>query len=171
MRKIAEKIEYAPSTIYLYFEDKDEICAAIASEALDVLIKGLDEIEQRSLPALEATRASMRWYIDFGLANPHQYRQVFGQPQPDRVEQDSQLNHLGLKALGCLARHISRCRAEAVFGPGDDMADSIAAWSHLHGTTMVLINDYGKYSLPWPRKEDLIDRSIDLTLRGLLPDK
>src|SRR6478752_3088556 len=88
MRKIAEKIEYAPSTIYLYFEDKDEICAAIANEALEVLIKGLEDIEQKNLPALEATRASMRWYIDFGLANPHQYRLVFGQPQPDKVEQD-----------------------------------------------------------------------------------
>jgi AcrR family transcriptional regulator len=168
MRKIAEKIEYAPSTIYLYFEDKDEICTAIGSEAFEILIKGLEEIEQQNLPALESTRAGMRWYVDFGLANPHQYRLVFGQPSPDKVEQDSALNELGVKAMGYLARCIARCRAEGVFGPGDDMVDSIAAWAHLHGLTMVLINDYGKCSLPWPPKDDLIHHGIDLIVRGLL---
>ncbi|MEI9814713.1 MAG: TetR/AcrR family transcriptional regulator [Acidobacteriota bacterium] len=47
MRKIAEKIEYAPSTIYLYFEDKDEICSAIGTEAFEILTRGLDENEQK----------------------------------------------------------------------------------------------------------------------------
>lgn len=165
MRKIAEKIEYAPSTIYLYFQDKDAICAAIASEAFSTLIQGLEELDLQGLPPLEGTRAGIRLYVDFGLANPHQYRLVFGNVGPS---DDAATNQLGLDALGYLARCISRCRAEGLFIPGDDMADSLAAWSQMHGLTMVLINDHGKYGFPWPPKEVLIERGIELILRGLL---
>ena len=69
MRKIADKIDYAPSTIYLYFEDKNAICSAIASEAFEILIQGLAANEERALPALESARAGVRWYVDFGLAH------------------------------------------------------------------------------------------------------
>lgn len=168
MRKIAEKIEYAPSTIYLYFEDKDEIGAAICTEALEGLIRALEEIEQQNWPALEATRKIMRCYVDFALANPHQYLLVFGKTQQDKTNEDSTMIVLGHKALGFLGQCIARGRAEGVFAPGDDACDTIASWSHLHGLTMIMITDYGKYQFPWPPPDDLIDRGIELNLRSLL---
>ncbi len=165
MRKIAEKIEYAPSTIYLYFEDKNAICSAIAAEAFDVLIQGLEEQDERGLPALDAVRAGMRCYIEFGLAHPNQYRLVFATPTP---ADDAEVNAQGLQALQYLARCLARCRAEGLFIPGDDMADSLAVWGQMHGLTMILINDHGKYGFPWPSKEAMIERGIELILRGLL---
>jgi AcrR family transcriptional regulator len=168
MRKIAEKIEYAPSTIYLYFEDKNAICSAIAAEAFEILIQGLEANEQRHLPALESLRSGMCFYVKFGLENPHQYRLVFATPAPAGVEQDFTSSELGKNALGYLARAIGRCRAEGLFVDGDDGADSLACWSHLHGLTMVLINDHGKYGLPWPEKGALATRGIELIVRGLL---
>jgi AcrR family transcriptional regulator len=164
MRKIAEKIEYAPSTIYLYFEDKNAICSAIAAEAFEVLLQGLEECERRGLPALETTRMGMRFYVEFGLAHPNPYRLVFGTPTPE----DKAAEELGLQALGFLVRCLARCRANGLFIPGDDMADSLTCWGQLHGLTMVLINDHGKYGYPWPTKPAMIERGIDLILRGLL---
>jgi len=93
---------------------------------------------------------------------------VFGTPTPPDVEADCITNQLGLSALGYLAKAIARCRAEGVFIPGDDMADSLTCWAQLHGLTMVLINDHGKYGFPWPSKEALMDRGIELILRGLV---
>jgi AcrR family transcriptional regulator len=167
MRKIAEKIEYAPSTIYLYFEDKNAICSAIAAEAFDILIQGLDEQDQKGLPALEAVRAGMRCYIEFGLAHPNQYRLVFATPTPPDAD-SAEVNAQGLDALQYLARCLARCRAEGLFIPGDDMADSLSCWGQMHGLTMILINDHGKYGFPWPSKEAMINRGIELILRGLL---
>ena len=37
IRKIAEKIEYSPGTIYLYFQDKAEILAQISEETFSRL--------------------------------------------------------------------------------------------------------------------------------------
>ena len=167
MRKIAEKIEYAPSTIYLYFDDKNAICSAIAAEAFDVLIHGLEEQDKLGLPALEAVRGGMRVYIEFGLAHPNQYRLVFATPTPPDAD-TPEVNAQGMQALQYLARCLARCRAEGLFIPGDDMADSLTVWGQMHGLTMILIQDHGKYGFPWPTKDAMIDRGIELILRGLL---
>src|SRR5579863_9246935 len=39
MRKIAEKIEYSATTIYLYFQDKAELLDCICEETLDRLVR------------------------------------------------------------------------------------------------------------------------------------
>jgi AcrR family transcriptional regulator len=166
MRKIAEKIEYAPSTLYLYFDDKRAICNAIAVEAFEILIRGLQEIEQRGMAPLETLAAGLRWYVDFGLQNPHQYRLVFGSTTPPEVE-DAQTNQLGLEALQFLALCIGRCRAVGIFSPGDPMTDALAAWAQLHGLTSIMIAEYGRYGLPWPARDTLINRGIELMINGL----
>lgn len=168
MRKLAGKIEYAPSTIYLYFKNKSEIINAICADAFERLIEGLDEIDSRGLPALAQCEAGMRWYIEFGLTNPHQYQFVFNGPEPEGVEDDPATNQLAIRALGILARCIARCREEGIFAPGDHSKDSIAIWAQLHGVTSVIITDHGKHAMPWPTREELIDRSIELILNSLL---
>jgi AcrR family transcriptional regulator len=39
MRKIADKIEYSPTTIYLYFKDKSEILYSLLNMALFQILK------------------------------------------------------------------------------------------------------------------------------------
>ena len=50
---------------------------------------------------------------------------------------------------------------------GMSISDAIAVWMQLHGATSVLINDHGQYNFPWPSQEALIDRTVDLIVRGL----
>ena len=44
IRKIADRIEYAPSTIYLYFKDKAELIGTICEENFRLLNKALDAL-------------------------------------------------------------------------------------------------------------------------------
>lgn len=167
MRGIADRIEYSASTIYLYFKNKTEIVAAICSETFETLIESLEEIESRNLPPLEAFTAGIRCYIDFGLQNPHQYQLVFGSATPDEFVDSSGTNDLGRKALEHLGRAIHRCQQAGIFEPRDPFSEAICVWMHLHGCTAILINDHGRYKLPWPDSQALTDRTIDLIVRGL----
>jgi AcrR family transcriptional regulator len=166
MRGIADRIEYSASTIYLYFKNKTEIVGAICSETFETLIEGLEEIESRNLPPLDQLIAGLRCYIAFGLDHPHQYQIVFG-PTPDEYSELEEPNKLGMQALEYLGRCIAKCRDAGIFPPGDSMSDAIAVWMQLHGATAVLISDHGKYKFPWPSKEALIDRTIELLVCGL----
>jgi len=167
MRGIADRIEYSASTIYLYFKNKTELLGAICSETFETLIERLDEIEKRDLPPLDQFVAGLRCYIAFGLEHPHQYQLVFGNTTPEECDELEEPNRLGMQALEYLGRCIAKCQAAGVFPPADPMSDAIAIWMQLHGATSVMINDHGKYNFPWPSKEALVDRTVDLIVRGL----
>jgi AcrR family transcriptional regulator len=167
MRGIADRIEYSASTIYLYFKNKTEIIGAICSDTFETLIGRLDEIENRDLAPLDQFVAGLRCYIAFGLEHPHQYQLVFGNAAPDECAELEEPNRLGMQALEYLGRCIGKCQAAGIFPPSDPMSDAITIWMQLHGTTAILINDHGKYNFPWPTKEALVDRTVELIVRGL----
>src|SRR5436190_5979190 len=66
MRKIADKIEYSPTTIYLYFQDKADLLDCVCEQTLSRLNDTLDQIRQRLSDPYERLRAGLRAYIDFG---------------------------------------------------------------------------------------------------------
>src|SRR5215813_4153179 len=77
MRRIAEKIEYSPTTIYLYFEDKAALFMAICEETFAKLANQMATIAQASDDPVEALRRGCRAYVDFGLKYPNHYRVTF----------------------------------------------------------------------------------------------
>src|SRR6185369_3538903 len=63
MRKIAEKAEYAPGTIYLYFRDKAEILERIADETFAKLSVKMQAINADPSNPLDGLRRGLRTYI------------------------------------------------------------------------------------------------------------
>ena len=47
MRKIADRIEYSPTTIYLYFRDKSELFDCLSEQAFGKLLEKLQSIGDR----------------------------------------------------------------------------------------------------------------------------
>src|SRR5215469_5578607 len=67
MRKIADKIEYSPTTIYLYFQDKADLLDCICEETMSRLVRKQTVHEQTITDPLERLRRGLRAYIEFGL--------------------------------------------------------------------------------------------------------
>src|SRR5689334_8977454 len=76
IRRIAEKMEYSPATIYTYFPEKDDILFALHNQ-------GFEELYKRQLEVLPMTDMRKRLlkhgelYIRFGLENPEYYNLMF----------------------------------------------------------------------------------------------
>src|ERR1043166_3319015 len=77
IRKIADKVEYAPGTIYLYFRDKAEILDRICEETFAKLIRKMEAIKQDTAAPLDKLRRGLNTYIQFGLENPNHYILTF----------------------------------------------------------------------------------------------
>src|SRR3954451_15415253 len=71
IRKIADKVEYAPGTIYLYFKDKAEIMDTLCQQTFEKLRARMDAIRKDSGNPVESLRRGLRTYIQFGLDNPN----------------------------------------------------------------------------------------------------
>jgi len=77
MRKLAEKIGYSPTTIYLYFKGKDDLLLAISEEFFEHFSFELNRIRSLSNDPVETLRQSFLYLLEFGLKNPNQYKVIF----------------------------------------------------------------------------------------------
>src|SRR5665647_140284 len=76
IRNIADKIEYSPATIYLYFKDKDELFFAIHNIGFQLLLKEMEKANKIKNP-LKRLREIGSIYVEFALENPEYYDLMF----------------------------------------------------------------------------------------------
>ncbi len=75
--KLAKKIDYSPTTIYLYFKGKDSLLLAICEEIFCQFLVELNRIRSVSQDAVEILRKSFLYLLEFGLKKPNQYKVFF----------------------------------------------------------------------------------------------
>jgi AcrR family transcriptional regulator len=163
IRKIADKIEYAPGTIYLYFRDKAEILDRICEETFAKLLVRMHAIEHDSSAPLDKLRRGLRTYIQFGLDNPNHYIVTFVQAKM-KCQAGSVFETTGQKAFACLRQGVQECVDAGVLVSDD--ADELAQtlWAGIHGLTSVLITCTG---FPFVEQNRLIDRMVQTLVEGV----
>lgn len=140
MRKIADMIEYSPTTVYLYFKDKNEILFELHEI-------GFRKFEESSRDLLTIKNPLLRLhkmgenYIKFGLENPDYYDLMFLLPAP--MEFIDQVNNIewdgGDKALTALKGLIQECIDKKLIKPGDVNAIAMGIWGMVHGLVSLKI--------------------------------
>lgn len=173
IRKIAEKIEYAPSTIYLYFQDKYEILASICFEVFDQLAAKLEELKETEPDSLRMLKQGLRCYVEFGLANPSYYMVAFLTPWPELPPDHPVMARGGhvdasMRAFSYLRDGIQQGIDAGVFRNEDSNMLAQAIWLAMHGLTTGLITMGSDPHFPWVEREALITGQLDLLVRGIL---
>jgi len=166
MRRVAEKIEYSPTTIYLYFEDKASLLYAICEETFARLAKRMEAITRDSDEPIAALRAGCRAYVDFGLKNPNHYKVTFiNHPRhPGDDKRHLKEASMGMKCYGNLRAGVEACIKANKFRQTDVEAVTQMIWAGGHGITSLLIT---MPTFPWVKKSKLIDLMIDSLIAGL----
>ncbi|MFM8395276.1 MAG: TetR/AcrR family transcriptional regulator [Acidobacteriota bacterium] len=169
MRRIAERIEYSPTTIYLYFRDKSEILDEICEQTFARLARSLERIEAKGLDPLEGLREGCQAYVQFGLRNRHQYRLSFmvSSQGVDRGEDSRYEGSMGERAFGFLERSVARCREAGYLRDIEVAVASQVVWVSIHGLTSLLIT-LGEDDFPWVERKRLIGQTIETLVRGLM---
>ena len=164
IRKIAEKIEYAPGTIYLYFRDKSEILERICEETFSRLAKKLEAINQDPSPSLDRLRRGLRVYVQFALENPNHYLLTFIQSPKDIAGGNSIYCTSGQHCFNSLREGVAGCIQAGLLRSEDVDETAQALWAGIHGISSLLITHPG---FPFIEHNRLIDRLIDILVEGI----
>jgi AcrR family transcriptional regulator len=161
MRRVAEKIEYSPTAIYLHFKDKAELVQAICDELFTGLVRRLQDLSRKHLNPLEYLDAGLRAYIDFGLKHPSHYFVTFigGRSVNYQFEGSA-----GQQAFEFLRQTVARCSAEGLIRKVDVDATAQSLWMAVHGLVALLISEK---SFPFVGRQRLIDQLLSTLIRGL----
>jgi AcrR family transcriptional regulator len=162
MRKIADKINYSPTTIYIYFNDKTDLLHQICEQTFARLAQNVKAIQRLSDNPLEKLRSGMREYVHFGLKHPSQYEIVFITPLPGINELEFDETN-GKIAFDTMRDVVVECVSAKLLKSQDVELISQTLWAGIHGLTSVLIKHNG---FPFVERDKLIDNLIDTLIAG-----
>ena len=166
MRRIADKIEYSPTTIYIYFKDKAELLEQVCQETFAKLVQKLSKIMEQPGDPIERLKNGLVAYIEFGLQNPHQYRATFMMPIPEAFDRAKhhQMDSPGMQAFSFLTRGLTECISAGKMRAVNVELAAQTLWAGIHGVTSLLITHQ---TFPWAGREKVIHATVDTLVAGL----
>lgn len=140
LRSIAEKIEYSPATIYLYFKDKDEILFQLHEDGFNELYKRQQSISGITNP-LERLRRHAQIYLQFAVENPEYYDLMFIMRAPVKCIKDEKAWTIGMRSYEVLSRDVIECIDAGLVPKTDPAAATFALWASMHGIASLIIRE------------------------------
>ena len=138
LRRIAEKIEYSPSTIYLYFKDKDEILYALHTEGFNELYRRQQAIPSTKDP-LQRIRKHGEVYIKFALENQEYYNLMFIMRSPAKRFENGEAWNVGLRSYEFFRKDVQAAIEAGVLRPADLDVATFSLWSLVHGIVALIL--------------------------------
>lgn len=169
MRKIADKIEYSPTTIYLHFRDKDDLLIALCEEGFGLLTARLDQLDEPD--PVERLRQGGLAYLDFALSQPHYYKIMFQIEAETLNQRCAPEKSMATQAFDFIRRCVAEGQAQGKFRQEEPEAIlSHIAWAGMHGAASLAIS--GRLGMLPIEAHPLFFQSLaDTLIRGLLaPD-
>ena len=172
MRRVAEKIEYSPTAIYVHFADKNELFHELCRQDFARLQEVMQSADMPADP-IERLRQIGRSYIQFGVRFPNHYVFMFMTPhlpqEPDEEDREI-MGNPEKDAYAMLKAAVQEAINAGCFR--DEVQDaelvSQTLWASVHG---VISLNIAKCKDPWVEWRPLEFRAeimLDITLRGLL---
>lgn len=169
IRHIAEKIEYSPATIYLYFKNKDDILYTLHAE-------GFEELYRRQLTtleikdSLERLRKQGEMYISFALENPEYYDLMFIMRGPVKKIKEKKEWEIGFRSYEFLKKNVKECMETGLFPETNVDVATFSLWSYVHGIASLIIRDRC-IMFPQEKISHIVKGALNFMLDGILNKK
>jgi AcrR family transcriptional regulator len=172
MRRIAQKIEYSPTAIYLHFKDKEALFAELCSTDFRRLAQTFQTIAEIRDP-VERLRGIGQTYLGFALEYPNHYRLMFMTPHPaNHIPDDISKGNPEEDAYALLKLTVEEALKAGRFRSDIKSADLVAQtlWAGVHGVASLQIAKHQDHWVTWRPITERSDLMLDGLLRGLVRD-
>jgi AcrR family transcriptional regulator len=161
IRELARELDVSAMTPYRYFQDKEEILAAVRAAAFDRFATALERAASVKGNALARANAVGRAYLDFAFNERNAYKLMFDVNQPDS-ERFPELVRAGWRARQTMAGYTKQLVAEGYLN-GDPETLGKIFWAMVHG--LVMLHLMGKLD-PKPDFATLHQTAMRMLARG-----
>ena len=167
IRKIANEIEYSPATIYLYFQDKDEILYQMMNKGFSLMSASMDESFAIEDP-LKRLYEIGRCYVEFGVQNWDWYDLMFNSSSPmNHIERCSVEWGPGITLFEYL---VKTCEDTIVYTGRKELesrALALQLWSTVHGLVNLSSTQRLCVVIPEAHESDIQNQLVDQTLKNI----
>ena len=167
LRGVAERVGYSATTVYLYFENKDDLLFAVSLEGFEGFGRALQTAYDAVSDPVERIGAIGRAYVAFGVAHPAHYRLMFMERGEFLGRTNPHDQQPTVDSFGVLVRAVHEAHAAGRVRAGDPMNLVYTLWAGVHGLVALAL------CVPLLDKDDLEVRTEHLlgTLYGGFAEK
>src|SRR5262245_20074825 len=162
MRRVAERIGYSATTIYRYYEDKDDLLFAVVNEGFTEFARQLREAAEGVSNLLKRIEALGHAYIRFGLNNPVYYQMMFMQRADLLFETRREQTRPMIESFDVLQRAVREAMDAGLMKRGDVETYSRVIWSLVHGVTALALADPKRFTT------EVVEKNTRLALKMML---
>jgi len=162
IRNIADKIEYSPATIYLYYKDKDELLYEVQGQAFLELYNAFVRDVTATDP-MERLEQLLHSYVNFGFEHPDLYDLMFILRSPMNAVDDNDWPNCD-EAYGFLADTMDKCMDQLRYE--NARIGALSIWALGHGLISLFIRERIKVmELPDDQIRNVIAATVNEHLR------
>lgn len=164
IRNLADKIEYSPATIYLYYKDKDELLYDVQKEAFEKLRAHFQEaiVAKDPIQRLE----QLAWaYVGFYRQHRELYDLMFIIKAPMNAEHEEEKWKNGDPAYDALYNLVDECIQKKLIRFKNPTTAALSVWAFAHG--LLSLDLRCRLKVCRLTAEDM-DKSIDDAVREYL---
>jgi AcrR family transcriptional regulator len=168
IRRIADIIEYSPTTVYLYFKDKDEILYQLHEQGFAMLTEINQNLAGIDNPLMRLYKMGEN-YLGFGMQNPEYYEIMFIQRGPMKalMEKEDCEWRYGDQALNTLKQTIQQAMESGFMYKGNVEAAAMSIWGMVHGMVSLAIRERFDKLIPREEIPAMMNKSLNWFLSAI----
>lgn len=171
IRKIANVIEFSPTTIYLYYRDKNDILYALHREGFKML--GTSFYDSGKIEDPIERLKKMGWtYLQFALDHSDFYELMFIMKEPlqwlDEEGCASDKWQEGINAFEPLHKTIIDCQENGYFADQDAKLFSLFVWSTVHGLCSLSLHGHFEQVVKGNKLDIQTDKILENSFENFL---
>ena len=167
VRKIAERVQYSPTTLYLYFKDKNEILFYCCESGFKKMLEQNIALGLISDPIERLHQMGVN-YLNFGLEYPEYYDLMFIQEAPMSALIDMGAGwSSGDQALEALKMIVQDAMDKGLLVSAKVETVAMAVWSMVHGLVSLAIRQRLDKLVPAEDVEKTMHESLDWLLKTM----
>jgi AcrR family transcriptional regulator len=176
MRKVADKIEYSATAIYVHFADKQQLFRELCQQDFATLAQAFQTIAGLADP-VERLAEIGRAYVEFGRQYPNHYKLMFMTPAPPEVLGQEEFAEYACEVKGnpekdayaFLKSSVQQAIDAGRFRDGLQDAEMISQtlWAAVHGVISLTIAKHHDEWVDWRPLQDRTDTMLNAVIAGL----
>jgi len=164
MRRIAREIGYSATSIYLHYDNKDQLVHALIDEGVEVLYTRLSAVPVAAGPE-ERLAALGRAYIEFGLELPEYYEIMYWLHTEYIERYPAEKYRKARQNLNFFAEALREGVAGGRFEDVEPLLGATAIWCQMHGVVSLINSQRVDRKL---RSEALVNEVVRRIVQGCL---
>lgn len=170
MRKIAQSIEYSPTTIYRYFKNKSEIMEHLIERGYRGVRERYEVVLENPGDTPFDTLSMIIWeYVEFALSHPDHYH--LWHSATDLREEEGKLilarGDRSLQIYEVWVELITECQASGQLMASDPLSLFKLIWGCVHGLISLRLQHP---RIAWPPAHEQVENLLTFLRRGLRSD-